>query len=96
MSATADVKPVIEEETTDGTGSGYGWKTLLFNCNCHSFDEVERQLIKAIHCSLSRARQFSMEVHTKGSAAVYEGPRERCEAVAMMLEEIGLKVKVTQ
>ncbi|MBI4375144.1 MAG: ATP-dependent Clp protease adaptor ClpS [Elusimicrobia bacterium] len=72
------------------------WRTVLFNCDCHTFDEVERQLIKAIRCTLARARQISMEVHTKGSAVVYRGPRERCEAVAMMLEDIGLIVKVTK
>ncbi|MBI4677535.1 MAG: ATP-dependent Clp protease adaptor ClpS [Elusimicrobia bacterium] len=42
------------------------------------------------------ARRISWEVHTKGSAAVYAGPRERCEAVAAVLEQIGLRVLVTQ
>ena len=57
---------------------------------------MERQLIKAIRCSLGRARQFSWEVHTKGSAVVHQGHRERCEAVAAVLEDIGLFVKVSQ
>lgn len=86
--------PILEEETSDGTTSASGWKTILFNCPCHTFDQVENQLLKAIRCSLSRARQYSMEVHTKGSAIVYSGHRERCEAVAMVLGEIGLLVKV--
>lgn len=92
----ATAEPEIEKETTDDSGAESGWKTILFNCNCHSFDEVERQLMKAIRCTLSRARQFSMQVHTQGSAVVYQGPRERCEAVAMMLGDIGLIVKVAQ
>lgn len=75
---------------------GGGWRTVLFNCDCHTFDEVERQLMKAIRCSLSRARGLSWEVHTQGQAVVYEGPRERCEAVADVLGSIGLRVKVTQ
>ena len=87
---------VIEEVTDDGTTSASGWKTILFNCECHTFDEVERQLIKATRCSLSQARKYSTEVHTKGSAVVYKGPRERCEAVAMVLEQIGLLAKVSQ
>lgn len=83
-------------ETTDSTGTCTGWKVVLINCDCHTFDQVERQLIKAIRCSLSRARALSWEVHSKGSAIVYGGPRERCEAVACVLEEIALNVKVTK
>ena len=95
MSAqAAAARPELEEETTDHSGTDSAWRTILFNCGCHSFDEVEVQLIKAIRCTLSRARRFSMEVHTKGSAVVYQGPRERCEAVAMVLSDIGLIVEV--
>jgi len=84
-----------EQKTDDASGIGHGWQVTLFNCDCHSFDEVERQLLKAIHCSLSQARSFSWEVHTKGAAVVYRGHRERCEAVAGVLEDIRLRVKVS-
>ena len=87
-------QPALAERETADPGTEHGWRTVLFNCDCHTFDEVERQLIKAVRCTLSRARQLSLEVHTKGSAVVYSGPRERCEAAAMVLGEIGLVVKV--
>ncbi len=95
MSPKGSSAPYIEERTSD-TDAGSGWKTILFNCECHSFDEVERQLLKAIGCSLSRARAISSEVHTKGSSTVFEGTRERAEAVADVLGSIGLLVKVVQ
>jgi len=79
----------------DGT-AGEAWKTVLFNCECHTFDEVEKVVIKATRCSLSQARSLSWEVHTKGSAVVYSGPRERCEAVADVIGAVGLQVKVVQ
>ena len=84
------------EETTDTGSTGHAWRTVLFNCDCHTFDQVERQLIKATRCTLSRARQLSSEVHNKGSAVVYNGPLERCEAVAECLGAIGLLVNVSQ
>lgn len=96
MPTAAPTKPVIEEIEREDTGLESGWKTVLFNCECHTFDEVERQLIKAVRCTLSQARRYSMEVHTQGSAVVYRGPKERCEAVAMVLGEIGLLVNVTK
>lgn len=86
---------VVEETTTDDQ-TRHGWRTILLNCDCHSFDQVEGQLIKAIRCSLSQARKYSWEVHSKGSAVVYKGHRERCEAVAMVLDSIGLLTKVAQ
>ncbi|MBI4346935.1 MAG: ATP-dependent Clp protease adaptor ClpS [Elusimicrobia bacterium] len=88
--------PIGVEEEQDTSNADYAWKTVLFNCECHTFDEVERQLMKATHCSLGRARELAWEVHSKGLAIVYNGPRERCEAVAAILEDIGLIVKVSQ
>ena len=93
MPATATRK---QTEPTDSTRKGFSSKTILFNCDCHTFDDVETQLMKAIRCSLSQAKNFAMEVHTRGSAVVYSGHKERCEAVAMVLEDIGLIVKVSE
>ncbi len=84
------------KQPSDTSHRGFSCKTILFNCNCHSFDEVESQLIKAIHCAASQARAFALEVHTTGSAVVYTGHKERCEAVAGVLEDIKLIVKVSE
>ncbi len=86
----------VEERVDDGTAGVGGWRTILFNCDCHSFDEVERVVMQATRCSLSRARELSHEVHTKGSAVVYKGVRERCEAVADVIGSTGLQVKVAE
>ncbi len=86
--------PAQTPETTDRSGTSFACRVILFNCDCHSFDEVETQLIKAVGCTLSRARSLSWEVHSKGSAMVYSGALERCEAVAAALEDIRLKVRV--
>ena len=84
-----------EKKAEENIGSGgEPWKTVLFNCDCHTFDEVENVVMKATRCTLSRARQISNEVNSAGSAIVYDGPLERCEAVADVIGAIGLKVKV--
>ena len=72
------------------------WKTVLFNCDCHTFDEVEKIVMAATRCSLSRAREISHEVHTRGSAAIYLGAKKRCEAVADVVGSVGLRVEVAQ
>jgi len=89
-------KPVKVNEPTDGSNKWAPWSTILFNCNCHSFEEVARQLMKAIHVNYEGAMRFAEEVHSTGRAVVYSGHRERCEAVAMILEDIRLRVKVSR
>ncbi len=95
MSKTATAKaPVKKKQPIDSGGRGFGAKTILFNDDVHTFEEVATQLVKAIRCSYSQGMSYANEVHTKGSAIVYAGHLERCEAVAMVLEQIGLKTRV--
>ena len=81
-------------EETGQTRPSYAAKAILFNDDVHTFDEVAVQLVKAIRCSLKRGFDLANLVHSRGSAVVYSGHLERCEAVAMVLEDIKLQVKV--
>lgn len=88
--------PRKQKSPTDGATRGLPWNTILFNCNCHTFDDVAKQLMKAIRVSYERGLEIAGVIHHAGKAVVYTGPRERCEAVAMVLEDIRLIVKVSQ
>lgn len=66
---------------------------ILYNCDCHTFEEVEVQLQKATGCSLEKAEAFAMEVHTAGRSIVFGGSAEECERVANVLREIRLQVE---
>jgi ATP-dependent Clp protease adapter protein ClpS len=90
---SAEVKKTGEPADS---GRDTGWHVVLFNCECHSFEQVEAILLKAVRCSLAQARAFSWEVHSQGSCIVYQGALERCEAVADVIGSIGLLVKVAQ
>lgn len=83
-----------ETKSSSGTATGGTARTILFNDEIHSFEEVANQLVKAIRCSFARGLALANAVHHIGSAIVYEGHLERCEAVAMVLEEISLKTRV--
>jgi ATP-dependent Clp protease adapter protein ClpS len=86
--------PVKKKRSSSGGTGGFGARTILFNDDVHSFEEVARQLMKAIHCTYGKGISLANTVHYLGSAVVYSGHKERCEAVAMVLEEIGLRVNV--
>jgi ATP-dependent Clp protease adaptor protein ClpS len=90
---SAEIKKI--EQPADSEGDT-GWSVILYNCECHTFGQVEDILVKAVRCGLAQARAYSTEVDTKGSAVVYQGALERCEAVADIIGAIGLQVKVSR
>lgn len=72
------------------------WITILWNCDCHTFDQVAAQLVKAIACSYDEGMAIAWRVHNDGKAVVRVGPRSECERIAQILAEIGLRVGVAE
>ena len=66
---------------------------ILYNCDCHSFDEVILQLQKATGCSIEKASAIADEAHMVGRAIAYSGEAEECERVAAVLRSIRLQVE---
>jgi hypothetical protein len=87
-------EPATEVEGDLATRVEPPWVTLLWNCDCHTFDEVARQLTLAIGCSWDRGMAIARIVHHEGKALVQAGPRAECERVAGVLAAIGLRVTV--
>lgn len=70
------------------------WNVILLNDDFHSMEEVMVQLVRAIACTVEVAEAIMWEAHSKGEAVCFTGPRERCELVASILEEIELRVRL--
>jgi ATP-dependent Clp protease adaptor protein ClpS len=87
---------VVPEEVEDRTiGGGEGNKVFLFNCECHTFEEVITQLLKAVPgMTRPSAEELAWRVHTTGLAEVYRGGAPDCDRVAKILGETGLIVQV--
>ena len=82
-----------EREQRVPPGSDGPYVVILYNCECHTFDQVEAQLQKATGCSKEKAEAFAMEVHVTGRSIVYSGSDEDCEKVANVLRQIRLQVE---
>jgi ATP-dependent Clp protease adapter protein ClpS len=89
-----EVRPATGEETGRDEEIPPPWITLLWNCECHTFDDVAAQLVKAIGCSWDEGMAIAWRVHNDGKAVVRVGPRPECERVARILGEIGLRTSV--
>lgn len=90
----ATSKTILEVKTL--TKPELIWHTVLFNCYCHTFDEVVEQLMKAIGCSSTTGSQLANVAEQFGSVTVFTGSEAQCEKVADILGSIGLDVRVSQ
>jgi ATP-dependent Clp protease adaptor protein ClpS len=85
---------IIEPEIEEKTGIDQPYQVLLFNDDCHSFDEVIGQIIKAVRCSFEEGRALAFEAHVKGKAVVFNGELSACLKVSSILEEIALHTQI--
>ena len=67
---------------------------LLFNDDCHTFEEVARQIIKATNYSTSKAKRLTWVVHVQGKALVFKGDIQICIKISNTLEEIDLRTRI--
>jgi ATP-dependent Clp protease adaptor protein ClpS len=81
------------EQLSSGIETGGPYIVILYNCDCHTFDEVIGQMQKATGCSYEKGQEVANEVHTRGRAIAYTGSQEECERVANILREIRLQVE---
>ena len=90
VAPSADVDEVVDEAVAPP------WMTVLHNCECHTFEQVVRQLQKAIACSEAEGWELAWQVHNTGKAVVKIAPETECVRVGNILASIGLVVTVVQ
>ena len=96
LAAIPESRPAVEQETEHVTTVEPPWMTILWNCDCHTFEQVARQLVKAIACSYDEGMAIAGRVHNDGKAVVRVGAKTECERVGRVLAEIGLRVTVAE
>src|SRR5437667_6207841 len=88
------VVPKPETEDVVAEAVAPPWMTILHNCDCHTFEQVVKQLQKAIACSEAEGWEIAWQVHNTGKAVVKIGPEAECVRVGNILASIGLVVTV--
>lgn len=91
---TAPIPETIEEPTVS-TGDQLGGRVIVYNCDCHSYEQVIDLLCRAVpKMTPSHAFDLAYRIDHAGSAEVYSGEHNVCEQVAGILAEGGLRVAV--
>src|SRR5213595_3829687 len=90
------VVPKPETEDVVDEAVAPPWMTILHNCDCHTFEQVVKQLQKAIACSEAEGWDIAWQVHNTGKAVVKIAAEAECVRVGNILASIGLVVTVVQ
>ena len=86
------ISPGILNQLDDSVDSP--WVVILYNCDCHSYEEVIFQVQKATGCSLEKAVWITHEAHINGRAVTFTGTLDDCERVMGILRAIKLQVEL--
>jgi len=91
---TVAVPETIEEEHT-GVGDGLEARVIVYNCNCHTYQQVIALLCKYVPgMTSSRAFELAYQIDHEGEAMVFEGEIQQAEQIAAGLASGGLRVVV--
>ncbi|MBI4400035.1 MAG: ATP-dependent Clp protease adaptor ClpS [Nitrospirae bacterium] len=91
---TLAIPETIEDQST-GTGDDLEARVIVYNCNCHTYQQVITLFCEAIPGMTSaRAFELAWRIDHVGSATVYAGEWKIAEGIAKHLAAGGLRVAI--
>ncbi len=87
--------PVPTEATSIGTDIGLDARVIVFNCECHTYEQVIALFCQYIPGMTSpKAFELAWKIDHDGEAIVFAGALEQAEEIAAKLAGGGLRVAV--
>lgn len=94
-SGTAVAIPQTTEVGSTGASDGLEAKVVVYNCNCHTYQQVIQLFCEAIPgMNPQKAFELAYQIDHQGSATVYTGDTKTAEGIAKHLGGGGLRVAV--
>ena len=92
---TTEVTEVTEQETGLGSGRDLEAEVIVYNCDCHTYQQVINLFCRHIPGMTSaKAFELAWRIDHHGNAPVYRGTRTSAETIAKNLADGGLRVAV--
>jgi len=89
------IEPTIHQNIIDQINSIDGGYTIIaFNNDFTPFSLVFYVLCTVVPLPQREAYDKTLEIHTKGRAAVYRGNRDHCEKIGKVLEKINVEYEI--
>ncbi len=87
--------PVTTEIASIGTDIGLDARVIVFNCECHTYQQVIALFCQHIPgMTSSKAFELAWKIDHNGEAIVFSGALEQAEEIATKLAGGGLRVAV--
>ena len=87
--------PAITEDIQTGSGNGLESRVVVFNCECHTYQQVIDLFCRYIPgMTSSKAFELAYRIDQDREAVVYSGASEQAEDIAAKLAGGGLRVAV--
>ena len=91
---TADA-PSIEETTSVGAGREFEAEVIVFNCDCHTYQEVIMLFCQIIpNMTPSKAFELAWQIDHQGSAVVFQGDIKQAKHIGGKLAQGGLRIEI--
>ena len=90
-----DAPPIPTETTSIDAGLGLDARVVVFNCECHTYQQVIALFCQYIPgMTPSKAFELAWKIDHDGEAIVFEGTLAQAEEIAEKLAGGGLRVAV--
>lgn len=94
-SPTPVATPSVTETPSTGTGDGLDARVIVFNCDCHTYQQVISLFCQYIPgMTPSKAFELAWKIDHDGEAVVFNGSWKQAEEIATNLARGGLRVVV--
>ncbi len=94
-SPTPVATPFATETPSTGTGDGLEARVVVYNCDCHTYQQVIALFCQCIPgMNPSKAFELAWKIDHHGEAVVFEGTWKQAEEIAGKLAGGGLRVAV--
>ncbi len=95
MAARTVELPHTHETTDIGTGKDFEAEVIVFNCDCHTYQEVISLFCQIIPgMTPPRAFELAWQIDHHGSAVVFQGDIKQADAIGNKLASGGLRIEV--
>ena len=92
---TTEVTEVTEKETVPDAGRDFEAEVIVYNCDCHTYQQVIDLFCRYIPgMTSSKAFELAWRIDHHGNAQVYQGNQKSAEKIATKLAAGGLRVAV--
>ena len=94
FSGTVSV-PQTRETTNLGTGNDFEAEVVVFNCDCHTYQEVIALFCQIIPGMVpAKAFELAWQIDHQGSASVFQGEIKHADTIGNHLAAGGLRIEV--